>query len=132
MLKSAEIKRQAAKQLRELLPTATAWEESADVAFGRQTADLLMKFRLGDREHTLVVEVCSLGQPRHIRAAVTRLAELRREAPKAYPMAAAVYIAPQSARILKSNGFGFVDLSGNCYLALENLFIEKEGKRNVR
>jgi hypothetical protein len=63
---------------------------------------------------------------------VTRLAELRREVPQAYPMAAAVYIAPQSARILKSHGLGYLDLSGNCYLALENLFIEKDGKRNVR
>ncbi len=52
--------------------------------------------------------------------------------PGAYPMAGAVYIGPQSARILKSNNLGFVDLSGNCYLALENALIEKEGKRNVR
>ena len=47
-------------------------------------------------------------------------------------MAGAVYIGPQSARILKSNNLGFVDLSGNCYLAFENVLIEKEGKRNVR
>jgi len=47
-------------------------------------------------------------------------------------VAAAVYIGPQSARILKGNNLGFVDLSGNCYLAFENVLIEKEGKRNVR
>jgi hypothetical protein len=132
MLKSAEIRRQAATRLRELFPRATGWEESADVVLGRQTADLQVKFRLGDREHLLVVEVSSLGQPRQIRAAVTRLSELRRELPGAYPLAAAVYVAPQSARILKSNNLGYVDLSGNCYLALENVLIEKEGKRNVR
>ena len=132
MLKSAEIRRQAATRLRELFPKATGWEESADVVLGRQTADLRVKFRLGDREHLLVVEVSSLGQPRQIRAAVTRLSELRRELPGAYPLAAAVYVAPQSARILKSNNLGYVDLSGNCYLALENVLIEKEGKRNVR
>jgi hypothetical protein len=132
MLKSAEIRRQAAVRLRELFPKASGWEESTDIAAGRQTADLLVKFRLGDREHTLLVEVCSLGQPRQIRAAVTRLSELRRELPQTYPLAAAVYIAPQSARILKSNNLGYVDLSGNCFLALENVLIEKEGKRNVR
>src|SRR5215475_4883873 len=132
MLKSAEIRRQAVQRLRELFPRAKAWEESQDVAIGGQTADFMVKFRLGEQEHLLIAEVCSLGQPRQIRAAVTRLSEIRREVPAAYPLAAAVYIAPQSARILKSNNFGYVDLSGNCYVALENVLIEKEGKRNVR
>jgi hypothetical protein len=132
MLKSADIRRQAALVLRGLFANATGWEESTGVSLGRHAADLLVKFHHGGREHTLVVEVCSLGQPRQIRAAVTRLAELRRDMPGAYPLAAAVYIAPQSARILKSNELGYVDLSGNCYLALDNVLIEKEGKRNVR
>lgn len=132
MLKSAEIRRQAAQRLRELFPTAKGWDESADAPMGSQTADLLVKFRLGEQEHTLVLEVCSLGQPRQIREAITRLAEIRREMPSAYPLATAVYIGPQSARILKSNTLGYLDLSGNCYLAFEHVLIEKEGKRNIR
>src|SRR5919106_4222595 len=132
MLKSAEIRRQAAQRLRELFGRARSWEESADVRIGSQTADLLVKLRLGEQEHTLVLEVCSLGQPRQIRAAINRLEEIRRELPGAYPVAAAVYIGPQSARILKGGNLGYVDLSGNCYLALDNILIEKEGKRNVR
>src|SRR5881227_1047811 len=132
MLKSAEIRRQVAQRLRELLPKAKAWEESADAKIAGQSADLVMKFRLAGQEHTMVVEISSLGQPRQIRASVTRLEEIRRELPGAYPVAAAVYIGPQSARILKSHNLGFVDLSGNCYLAFENVLIEKEGKRNVR
>jgi hypothetical protein len=132
MLKSADIRRQAAQRLRELFPQAKAWEEASDVAIGGQAADLVVKFRLGEQEHVLVLEVSSLGQPRQIRAAVTRLAEIRRELPGAYPVAAAVYIGPQSARILRSNGFGYLDLSGNCLIGLENVLIEKEGKRNVR
>jgi hypothetical protein len=132
MLKSGEIRRQVAQRLRELLPKAKSWEEVAEPRIGSQTADLLVKFKLGDQDHVLVVEVSSLGQPRQIRAAVTRLRDVRREMPSAYPVAAAVYIGPQSARILKSNGLGYVDLSGNCYLGFENVLIEKEGKRNVR
>src|SRR6266513_41915 len=132
MLKSVEIRRQVAQRLRELLVKGKAWEEIADVSIAGQSADLMLKFRLGEQEHTVVVEVSSLGQPRQIRGAVTRLAEIRRELPGAYPVAAAVYIGPQSARILKSHNLGYVDLSGNCYLALENVLIEKEGKRNIR
>src|SRR5919201_1016924 len=132
MLKSAEIRRQAAQRLRELFSKARNWEESAETKIGSQTADLVVRFQLGEQEHVLVLEVSSLGQPRQIRAAVTRLAEVRRELPGAYPVAAAVYIGPQSARILKDNNLGYLDLSGNCYLAFDQVLIEKEGKRNVR
>src|SRR6266540_3798977 len=132
MLKSNDIRRQAAQRLKELFPTAKGWEEAAGSKIGNQTAGLVLKFKLGDQEHVLVLEVCSLGQPRQIRAAVTRLREIRREMEQAYPLAAAVYIGPQSARILKNNGLGYIDLSGNCSLAFGNVLIEKEGKRNVR
>ena len=132
MLKSAEIQRQVAQRLRELLPKAKAWEERTDVKIAGHAAGLVVRFRLVDQEHTVVVEVSSLGQPRQIRGAVTRFSEIRRELPGAYPVAAAVYIGPQSARILKSHNLGYVDLSGNCYLAFENVLIEKEGKKNLR
>jgi hypothetical protein len=132
MLRTGEIRRQIAQRLRELFAKGKGWEEVAGLQAGRKPVDLAMKFRLGDQERLLVVEVSSLGQPRQIRAAVTRLSELRREIPAAYPVAAAVYISPQSARILKDNNLGYVDLSGNCYLAFDQVLIEKEGKRNVR
>src|SRR5437879_372690 len=132
MLKSEEIRRQVAQRLRELLPKAKAWEEQTDVKIAGHAAGLVVRFRLVGQEHTVVLEVASLGQPRQIRAAVTRLTDIRRELPGAYPVAAAVYIGPQSARILKSHNLGYVDLSGNCSLAFENVLIEKDGKRNVR
>jgi hypothetical protein len=131
MLKLPDIRAQVSQRLRELFPKARGWEEIFDAKIGRQTANLLVRFRVGEQEHAVVLEASSLGQPRQIRAAVTRLAELRREMPSAYPAAAAVYIGPESARILKSHNFGYIDLSGNCYLALENILIEKEGKRNI-
>jgi Transcriptional regulator, AbiEi antitoxin, Type IV TA system len=132
MLKSAEIRRQAAQRLRELFPRARSWEESTDVRLGNQTADLLVRFKLGEHEQTMVVDVTPLGQPRQIRAAVTKLTDARRELPAAYPVAASVYSGPQSARILKDNNLGFVDLSGNSYLAFEHVLIDRAGKRNVR
>ena len=132
MLKSSDIRRQAVQRLKELFPKAQGWEETAEPRIGSQPADLLVKFRLGGQEHVFVLEVSSLGQPRQIRAVVTRFEEIKREVSGAYPVATAVYIGPQSARILKNHGFGYVDLSGNCHLAFENVLIEKEGKRNVR
>jgi len=132
MLKSTEIRRQVAQRLRELFPRARGWEETADARIGSQTVDLLTRFKLGEHEQTMVIDVVSLGQPRQIRAAVTKMSEVRKAMPAAYPVAASVYIGSQSAKILKDNGLGFVDLSGNCYLAFEHVLIEKDGKRNVR
>ena len=132
MLKSSEIRRQAIQRLRDLFPRAQGWDEVVDARIGGQNADFLLKFRLGAQEHVIVLEVSSLGQPRQIRGVVTRFQEIKREMPSAYPVATAVYIGSQSAKILKNHGFGYIDLSGNCHLAFENVLIEKEGKRNVR
>src|SRR5438128_6599741 len=132
MLKSAEIRQLAAQRLRELFPRGSDWEEVPNSRVGSQTADLLVKFRMGEREHLLVLEVSTLGQPREIRETVTRLSDLRREMPTACPVATAVYISPQSAAILRRSNLGYLDLSGNCYLAFEDVLIEKEGKRNLR
>src|SRR2546428_13249201 len=103
MLKSGEIRPQVAQRLRELFPTAKAWEETADTKISGQRVDLVARFRLIDQEHTLVVEISPLGQPRQIRAVVTRLAEIRPDLPAADSAAAAVYIRPPSARVLTSH-----------------------------
>src|SRR5436189_1567387 len=132
MLKTGEIRRQVAQRLLELFPKAKGWEDLADLRVAGRPVDVAVKFRLGDAERLVVVEVSSLGQPRQIRAAVTRLAEIHRELPAAYPVAASVYIGPQSARILKDNNLGYLDLSGNCYVAFDQVLIEKEGKKNLR
>jgi hypothetical protein len=132
MAKADDIRNLAAQRVRDLLPRASEWEQSVDVKVGGQTADLLMKFKLGGRPHTLVLGATSLGQPRHIREAVTRLSEIRRAMPEAYPVAVSPYISPQSAALLKRSGLGYLDLSGNCHLSFENILIEKEGKPNLR
>lgn len=132
MLNSQEIRRLAAQRLRELFPKARAWEEFPDSRVGGQAVDLVVKFKMGEQDHMLVLEVSALGQPRQIRETVTRLSEVRRELPRAYPVATAIYIGPQGAAILRRANLGYLDLSGNCCLVFENVLIEKEGKRNLR
>jgi Transcriptional regulator, AbiEi antitoxin, Type IV TA system len=132
MVNSKEIRRSAAHELRALFSRATDWQEFADFKSGSQRADLLLKFKIGPSEHALALEITSLGQPREIRGAMTRLTEIRRDLPDVYPVAVSQYIGPQGAALLKRNGFGYLDLSGNCYLSFGNVLIQKEGKRNAR
>jgi hypothetical protein len=132
MAKADDIKTLAAQRVRELMPKVMGWEQSVDVKVGGQTADVVVKFKMGEKPHTLTIGVTSLGQPRQIRETVTRLTEIRRDMPEAYPVAVSPYISPQSAALLKRSGVGYLDLSGNCYLSFESVHIEKEGKPNLR
>src|SRR2546422_10790992 len=105
MPKSTEIRRSAVQELRALFSRATAWEESADFKVGTQTTDLMVKFKLGASEHKLAVKITSLGQPREIREAMTRLGEIRRDLPDVYPLAVSQYISPRTAALPKRTPF---------------------------
>ncbi len=132
MVRIDEIKKQAAQRLRGLFPQVADWQELLDSQLGDQTVDLLVRFRMGSEAKALICEVRQVGQPRHIRDAITHLRGLRQQAPGAYPVVSAPYISPQSAVLARRDGCGYLDLSGNCYLAFDNVLIEKEGKPNVR
>jgi len=132
MAKSGNIKQFAGQRLKELFPRATGWQEQSDYAVGSQTVDLMVRFKMGTAEPTLIVESSSVGQPRQIRETITRLADVRRELPAAYPIVVADYVSPQSAALLKRSGLGYLDLSGNCYLSFDHVLIEKDGKPNLR
>ncbi|HET8577827.1 MAG TPA: type IV toxin-antitoxin system AbiEi family antitoxin [Methylomirabilota bacterium] len=132
MPKAEGIGRSAAQKLRELFSKATAWEELPNAHAGAQPIDLLVKFKMGGTQHVLAAVVTSIGQPRQIRETISRLSGIRREMPESYPIALSDYIGPQSGTLLKQAGLGYLDLSGNCSLAFENVLIEKEGKPNQR
>src|SRR3989441_282907 len=83
-------------------------ERARTKAAGRRGA-LVAGSRRFDREHTWVVETTPWGHPRQIGGVVPRPAETRRDRRGAYPVAAAVYMGPQSARILTSHNLGYVD-----------------------
>src|SRR5437762_5387915 len=97
MLKTGEIRRQVAQRLRELFPKAKGWEDLADLRAAGKPLDVAVRFRLGDVEQLVLVEVSSLGQPRQIRPAVTRLAEIRAGLRAPYPVPAPASTVPHSA-----------------------------------
>ena len=45
-------------------------------------------------------------------------------------MLIAPYISPDSAELLKENAINYMDLSGNCYVAADMIYISVEGKSN--
>lgn len=88
----------------------------------------------GEQLH-FICEVKSSGEPRHIRNAVKQLIEYREYYQKISKqtyccMVSAPYISPQSSIICEQHDVGYIDLSGNCLIACEGLYIRVEGKAN--
>jgi hypothetical protein len=133
MVQVGEFKKEAAERLRGLFPQVAEWQESLDATVGDQTVDVLVRFRMGQERETktLICETRSRGEPRYLREAITRLRELRPHLPGAYPIVVAPYVTPQSAALVRRNGCGYLDLAGNCYLAFDNVLIQKEGRPNA-
>jgi hypothetical protein len=78
----------------------------------------------------LIAEVRGSGQPRLAREAVDQMLRLKRNSSGAYYLFIAPYISPKAADICLSEGVGYLDLSGNCLLSFDSVFIHKKDYPN--
>lgn len=98
---------------------------------GNAEADLLLDLQIKDGPSMqIVVEEKSNGQPRLAREAVNQLLRCRSAFPEAYGVFMAPYISPEAAEICVKDGFGYLDLAGNCCLSFGQVFIRRDGIRN--
>lgn len=72
------------------------------------------------------IEAKSSGEPRFIREASFFLADRGRAYAGSYGVVIAPYISPESRAILRSQGQGWMDLAGNCFLSFSGIHIEVE------
>jgi hypothetical protein len=75
----------------------------------------------------LLVEVKSSGEPRIARAAIQQILAVTRAQEPQYGLIGAPYVGPETQKICKEAGVGFIDLAGNCRLAFDKVFIERRG-----
>jgi hypothetical protein len=79
----------------------------------------------------LNVGVRSNGQPRFAREAVALLRmHLGLSTENSYPVFAAPFISKAAAEICREAGAGYMDLAGNCRLAFNSIYIERQGRPN--
>jgi hypothetical protein len=78
----------------------------------------------------LIAEVKSSGQPRLAREAVNQMLRYKDQISDAYFVFVAPYISPKAADICLSEGIGYLDLSGNCLLSFDKIFIQKKDYPN--
>jgi len=80
----------------------------------------------GGRTRALLCKAITNGQPRQVRTACL---ELRYYAPGAgavIPVLIAPYLSPAARAMCQSFAVGFLDLLGNCRLAFEGIYLERE------
>lgn len=92
--------------------------------------DFTIKIRTPEGELVLLGEFRTSGQPRLAREVSGHLRRYRDMHPGAYGIFMAPYISERAAEICRQEGIGYIDLAGNCRLALDRVYIRIEGKPN--
>ena len=93
--------------------------------------DLLVKLKLPVSKQTLIVDIKRSGQPRLARQSVNQLLLYRESFRTAYGVFVAPYISKSAAEICTRENIGYMDLSGNCLLTFQQIYIRREGKPNI-
>lgn len=92
--------------------------------------DFEVRLLRGDQTAVLLIEVKASAEPRIVADWATRLPRPRDRPEGHYPILCAPYISGATAEMLKSHRIGYIDLSGNCWLDLGFLFVERTGRTN--
>lgn len=127
---AVKVELQAAEALRLLLEQVPAIEH-LDVRRageeGGRTIDLIAHLDVFGRRHTLVAEVKSSGQPRHVRSALLQLRDyVERQADHMTPVLIAPYLSAEAQALCREYQVEFLDLEGNARLAFGTFFISRQ------
>ncbi len=131
MLKEADVSKKGLFAFRECLsvvPSLTI--DSIEELPAKDMPDYQAIVRGEGFKQIVYLEIKTLGTPKSTREAVNLLVRRIQNDPASYGIFVAPYIAPRSAAICKESGIGYVDLSGNCSIAFQQIFINREKSGN--
>src|SRR3990167_1380963 len=92
--------------------------------------DFSIIITFGQRKFKVVAEVKASGEPSLLRRSAAWLKDLVTKTKHNYALIIAPFISKEGAEICRDLGVGFIDLSGNCLLSLDGLYIERTGCPN--
>jgi hypothetical protein len=112
------------------IPFLAAASIRRESTHGDSRVDFILNVRSPKFQRRLVCEVKSGGQPRSAREACLNLIDYCRSGKRDYPVFIAPYISPVAAAICDQYEVGYLDFSGNCRLAFDQVYIRREGFPN--
>jgi hypothetical protein len=132
-VKGSILERDAADRLTAVLRKAPFLESARfqrESTHGDSRADFILAVRSQSVNRRLVCELKSSGQPRIARESCLTLRDYVRSDVRDYPVFIAPYIGPAAAAVCEQYQVGYFDLAGNCRLAFDQVFIQREGFPN--
>ncbi|MBN8451971.1 type IV toxin-antitoxin system AbiEi family antitoxin [Accumulibacter sp.] len=126
-MKEAEARAgEALRRLLENIPILQIEGIEAEAVSGDWGPDLIAQLLVDGRQHMLICEYKSNGQPRFARSALLELRDyVMQKAPHATPIFMAPYISPAVRQLCEEKGVGYLDLEGNARIAFGGVFIER-------
>jgi len=91
--------------------------------------DIIVKTKYKNKEKLLIIEIKSIGEPRHVERAISQLKLYANSVTNSYPIVASSYLSEKSREICKELNVGYLDLTGNIFIDLPYIHIEKETKK---
>ncbi|MBJ7418059.1 MAG: hypothetical protein JHC88_21850 [Niveispirillum sp.] len=89
--------------------------------------DIIVEMDVAGRSRQLACEIKSRGEPSIIMSAIFRLKRnLNTQSEPLVPVVIAPYLSSEARNICRENSVGYFDFFGNAYLALDEIYIERE------
>lgn len=117
---------EALRRLLENVPILQVESIETEAVSGAWEPDLIARLLVDGRQHMLVCECKSNGQPRYARNALLAVLNyVAQRAPLATPIFIAPYISPAVRQMCAEKGVGYLDLEGNARIAFGSVFVER-------
>jgi hypothetical protein len=131
-LREDELLARAREALAECLSDVPFCDVSFDSPgrFRERGIDLSGRFILRERQVPFAIEAKSLGQPRFAREGAYSLRRYQSVNPGAYGIFVAPFVTQEAGKILTAEGMGYLDLSGNCRLCFDEVYVRCTGREN--
>ena len=126
-MSEAKLEHQVPELLRAVLPqgkVVVRHSPAVKTDAGLRRPDLIADLTVGGRTKRLLIEVKSPGYPMQLLQAFQVL-QWAREKDKGYPVVVTDAISARGASLAREAGVGYLDLAGNCWLNLGEIYIDK-------
>ena len=94
--------------------------------------NMVIDVEMAGKKKRLIIEVKSRGFPSQILQSIPVLLKAASDIKNSYPIFISDFISKKGASLCKENNIGYIDLAGNCYVRLKEVYIEKVGEEQIK